>query len=155
MKMSNTDITSYPKFAYYVRKNIPEVINVRSIVNAMRQIGQLDRAALQRALRWGENPTIKITTLSDGTYGEFTPDISSNELRIHKGLVEDFETGRPQRQRTSSGGHVYFIGVVLLHELIHWGDDQDGIDRPGEEGKEFERVVYGSQITDIYLPDVF
>lgn len=155
MKMANADVTSYPRFAYYVRNNIPEVINVRSIVNAMRQIGQLDRASLQRALTWGEEPTINITTLANGTYGEFTPGSGSNEIRIHRGLVDDFETGRPQRQQTSSGGRVYFIGVVLLHELVHWGDDRDGIDRPGEEGKEFERVVYGSQITDTYLPSVF
>ncbi len=155
MKMANADITRYPRFAYYVRRNIPELIHVRSIVRAMRSIGQMDRATLRRALRWGEEPNIKITPLADGTYGEFTPNIGSNELRIHTGLVEDFETGRPHRQATRSGGQVYFIGVVLLHELVHWGDDQDGIDRAGEEGKEFERTVYGSQITDTYVPGMF
>jgi len=43
-----------------------------------------------------------------------------------------------------SQGLVVFIwlGVTLLYELVHW----DGIDRPGEEGEEFERLVYGSVI---------
>jgi hypothetical protein len=42
---------------------------------------------------------------------------------------------------------------VLLHELVHWGDDQDGVDRPGEEGKEFERRAYGTAITDTLFPE--
>ena len=41
---------------------------------------------------------------------------------------------------------VYLVGVTILHELTHWGDDQDGVDRPGEEGEEFEIKVYGKVI---------
>ncbi|HFE47841.1 MAG TPA: hypothetical protein ENJ21_00840 [Chromatiaceae bacterium] len=141
MKMTHADITRYRKFAYYVRHDIPEIIHVRSIVAAMQEIGQLDRASLQRAVRWNQGPDIKITPLADA-YGEFTPDIGSNEIRIDKSVVEDFEAGRGVRQ-TSSGRNVYLAGVTLLHELVHWGDDKDGIDRPGEEGAEFERRVYG------------
>jgi hypothetical protein len=144
MKMTNADVTRYRKFAYYVKNNIPEIIHVKSIVRAMQTIGQIDRASLQRAVKWGQGPDIKITSLA-GAYGEFSPNIGSNEIRIDKGLVEDFEAGRGAR-RTSSGKNVYLVGVTLLHELVHWGDDKDGIDRPGEEGEEFERKVYGTVI---------
>jgi hypothetical protein len=64
--------------------------------------------------------------------------------------VKAFEDGRGLV--TASAGKVYLIGVVMLHELVHWGDDQDGVDRPGEEGKEFETAVYGSAITDTLFP---
>jgi hypothetical protein len=35
------------------------------------------------------------------------------------------------------------VGVILLHELVHWADDQDGVDTVGEEGFSFEDAVYG------------
>jgi hypothetical protein len=143
MKMSQADIKQYPKLAYYVRVNIPEVINVPAIVNAFRTIGGIDRTTLRTALAWGSGPTIKITILV-GAVGEFTPDIRSQEIRISKQLVEEFEAGRGKR--VARAGNVYLVGVTLLHELIHWADDQDGIDRPGEEGEEFERAIYGSVI---------
>jgi hypothetical protein len=144
MKMKHADITRYPKFAYYLKKNIPEIINVKAIVEAMQEIGQLNKATLKRAVQWESGPDINITPLN-GAFGEFTPDIGSNEIRIDKSIVEDFEAGRGIR-KTKSGKSVYLVGVTLLHELIHWGDDKDGIDRPGEEGEEFERRIYGKVI---------
>ncbi|MBK1716054.1 hypothetical protein [Thiocystis violacea] len=144
MKMQNVDITRYPKFALYVKKSIPTIMESKAIVRAMQEIGQLDRATLQRAVKWGEGPDIQVVVLA-GAYGEFTPDTNSNEIRINKGLVEDFEAGRGVR-KTKSGKNVYLVGVTLLHELVHWGDDKDGIDRAGEEGEEFERRVYGQVI---------
>jgi len=144
MKMTHADIVAYPRFARYVRKSIPEIIHVRPIVRAMQEIGQINRATLQRAVKWGQGPDINITPLA-GAYGQFTPNVGSNEIRIDKGVVEDFEAGRGVR-RTSRGRKVFLVGVTLLHELIHWGDDKDGIDRPGEEGNEFEIRIYGKII---------
>lgn len=59
-------------------------------------------------------------------------------------MVDEFEAGKGKR--VARAGDVYLVGVTLLHELVHWGDDQDGIDRPGAEGEEFERLIYGSVI---------
>jgi len=57
-------------------------------------------------------------------------------MRLHKSLVEKFEK--------SSGDRVLLktVGATILHELVHWGDDQDGVDYPGEEGELFEKHVY-------------
>jgi hypothetical protein len=144
MKMIHEDIVLYRKFALYVKRDIPKVLDNKAIVRAMQEIGQLDRATLQRALKWDEGPDIKITPLV-GAFGEFTPDEKSNEIRIDTKVVTDFEAGRGVRQ-TKSGKNVYLAGVTLLHELVHWGDDKDGIDRVGEEGEEFEIRVYGRVI---------
>ncbi len=143
MRMLPVDIKSYPRLAYYVRNDLPQIMRVPSIVAAMSRIGQLNRAKLSMAVRWNYGPQIRVTPLV-GAYGEFTPNISSNEIRIDTNVVRNFEAGRGRR--VARAGNVYLVGVTLLHELVHWGDDQDGVDRPGEEGAEFERLIYGSVI---------
>lgn len=72
--------------------------------------------------------------------GEFTPDVKSNEIRISKSLVEQFERSGGSRKFT------LLVGASILHELSHWGDDQDGVDIPGEEGNLFETDAYGHVI---------
>lgn len=143
MKMTKVDIKKYPKLAYYVKMNLPMVIHEQSIVSAMKKIGNINTAGLQNALTWGQGPQIKVTRLVNAV-GEFSPGINSSELRIDSNMVKDFEEGRGRR--VARAGNVYLLGVTLLHELVHWGDDQNGIDRLGEEGSEFESLVYGSVI---------
>jgi hypothetical protein len=143
MKMSSADVAAYPKTAKYVRDGIQSLVRVPSIIGAMQTIGQLNRPRFEHALRWGNNPSIRVTTLS-GAHGEFTPGVGSNEIRISTLLATSFESGHDLRP--ARAGNVHLLGVTLLHELVHWGDDQDGVDRPGEEGEEFEIAIYGSVI---------
>ena len=143
MKMSAADQASFPKLKSYVQNQLPQVANVPIIRAAMLQIAELNHAKLVAALKWGNEPTLKVTVLS-GAFGEFSPDIGSNEIRLDTNMVRDFVAGRGWRN--AKAGRVLLVGVTILHELTHWGDDQDGIDRPGEEGEEFERKVYGKVI---------
>jgi hypothetical protein len=149
--MSAGDQSKYPKLAKYVKSSLPTVADVGVIASAMNTIGQLNLSKLRSALKWGSGPMIKVTPLPYPTYGEFTPDIGSNEVRLHDKTAQAFEDGKGLVPCPK--GKVYLAGVVLLHELVHWGDDQDGVDRAGEEGKEFERKVYGAAITDTLFPD--
>lgn len=143
MRLLQSDIKKYPKLAYYVKINLPQIMNIPSIVTQMDKIANLDKVKLRSALTWNRGPSIKITNLNNA-FGEFTPGIHSNEIRIKTSLVTDFENGRDRR--IARAGNVYLVGVTLLHELVHWGDDQNGIDRPNEEGEEFERAIYGNVI---------
>jgi len=143
MRMNPKDMKKYPKLAYYVRINIPEILKVSTIVSAFNKIGGINRATLRGALTWGAGPTINIMNLV-GAFGEFTPDCHSQEIRMDRKIVDEFEAGKGKR--VAHAGNVYLVGVTLLHELTHWADDQDGIDRPGEESEEFERAMYGKVI---------
>jgi len=96
MQMSPTDVRVYPRFAYYVRSNFPDVLRVPIIVSAMRRIGQLNYARLAAAVSWGMGPFIKVTPLG-GPLGEFTPGVGSNEIRIDHAHVLEFERGRGAR----------------------------------------------------------
>ncbi|NDR59327.1 hypothetical protein [Aliiruegeria sabulilitoris] len=154
MIVSSADQTTYPRFARYVRRDLPTIANIASMRRAFRRYAQMDRATLQRALRWGNQPTLNITALTSppGTFrnGEFTPGIDSDELRLNVLLVRAFESGSPPNlayTRNAAGTRMPRVGVTILHELVHWGDDQDGIDYAGEEGELFEVEVYGINTT--------
>ncbi len=143
MKMTIADQKAYPKMAYYVRVDLPQVAGVRSIVAALKKIGGVSKQTITNALRWNHGPEIKVTALV-GAFGEFTPDSKSNEIRVDRKVVQDFEAGKGRR--VAHAGGVYLLGVTLLHEATHWADDQDGVDRPGEEGEELEKLLYGNVI---------
>ena len=110
----------------------------------------MDRATLRRALAWGNQPTLVFVAMSTASAtfqgGEFIPDIHSNDLRINAAVAAAFEAGAPPRlmwTRNQRGDRFPLIASSILHELVHWGDDQDGIDFPGEEGDLWEQDVYG------------
>ena len=122
---------------------MPAVIRVPALRAAMATAGQLNRSQFHAALAWGTPPNISIVPAL-GACGEFTPTPGNNTIRIDQRLFVDFEAGRGKvlvRAR-----NVYVLGVTLLHEMAHWGDNLDGIDRAGEEGNEFERLVYGAVV---------
>lgn len=144
MKMTHQDQVKYPKFTRYVRYSLPTVVDVKSIVAAFQKYGQIDRATLKRALEWGNEPHITIKVLV-GAVGEFNASVDSNEINIHDGIVQEFEGGHGLR-KTKYNKQVYLVGVTLLHELVHWADNIDGIDFPDEEGEQFEKDVYGQII---------
>ena len=149
MKLTTDDQKRFPKLKQYMRDALPKVVQVPIIVKAMEDIGQINKSRLRQVLKFGDGPNVTVVNdlrNSDGdrVFGLFKPNIGSNEIKIDEDMVKEFEAGRGLR--TARAGKVYLVGVTLLHELIHWGDDQDGVDREGEEGEEFEERVYGSVI---------
>ncbi len=144
MKMIHQDQVKYPKFTQYVRYALPQVVESKAIVAAFQKYGQIDRATLKRALKWDNEPHITIKALV-GAVGLFDFSVDANEINIHDGIVQEFEDGHGLR-KTKYDKKVYLVGVTLLHELVHWADNLDGIDFPDEEGEQFEKDVYGQVI---------
>ena len=125
---------------------VKQNLQVAVIVNTIQKLaGTISKATIRQALEWGHGPMVKVADLPDDTNGEFTPDSGSNEIRINRKRVEQFEKGKGL-EKTAHGNLVYVVGTILLHELTHWADDQDGVDTPGEEGKMFEEAIYGKDM---------
>jgi hypothetical protein len=151
MKLDDDTIRTYPKFHYYVRVNIPDVRNVTAIISQIKKLsGSTSRATIMNALKWGENPTIKLVPnlICAGVKAYGCYSWGSNELQVDEDLVKDFEAGKGL-VRNAAGKRVYLVGATLLHELTHWADAQDGVDNPvpgdptNEEGNAYEKGVYG------------
>ncbi|MFS4493186.1 DUF6443 domain-containing protein [Maribacter sp. 2308TA10-17] len=133
----------YPRLAEFLKNGIQDVINNPSIVNGLMKYGQLSKEDIKLGLTYGEGPKIIADGLN-GAIGEFTPGTNSKEIKIDKDFLQALEDA------TGADADVYLllIAVTILHEYVHYGDDQDGIDYPDEEGDLFEIDVYGEDIGD-------
>ncbi len=142
--MSGGDTKDFPKLKYYVSTNLPQVAMVKPIIDAIKKhAGDIKEETIKEALKWGKGPMLKVVVMAP--LGEFSPYKKSNEIRLQKAMVQDFEKGKGLR-KTAAGALVYLVGVTILHELTHWADDQDGVDTVGEEGELFEKDIYGKVI---------
>src|SRR5262249_16618739 len=97
---------------------------------------------IKDALVWGQGPLAKVDDLSEGRLGLFYAGVHSDVLYIDRKVVVGLQEGTGKRY-TPSGDLVELATVVLLHELTHWADDQDGKKTPGEAGFLFEKQVFG------------
>ena len=140
MKLSAANQKKYPKFTHYVKHELPKVKHTPRIVNALRKYGEIKKGSLSSILSWGTKPTINIVAMPKNQCGAFTPNSKSNEVRISKWLVQRFE------KNSNKKPVIRLVEATILHELAHWGDDQDGKDIPGEEGNLFEKAAYGRVI---------
>lgn len=145
MKMNKIDIVKYPQLAKCVKNDVPKACKDPKISGALRDFGHLSGAILQRAMAWDSGPDI-VVAAGLGAYGDFTPEIGSNEIRISQKLVQDYELDLAGilPVNTQYMGRQSLILITLLHELCHWGDDKVGNpNMVGEEGEAFEAAVYG------------
>lgn len=151
MKLDEATMRKYPKFHYYVRVNMPEVRNIKAIISQIQKLsGATSRETIKDALKWGNNPTIKVVPnlvcAGVNAYGCYA--WGSNDIQVDEDLVKDFEAGKGL-VKNAAGKQVYLVGATLLHELTHWADAQDGVDNPvpgdpsNEEGNAYEKGVYG------------
>jgi zincin-like metallopeptidase toxin 3 of polymorphic toxin system len=140
MNINISNQKKYPQLTEYVKNSLPKVKHNPKITEALLKSGEIKKKSLGRVLSWGTQPTINVVFMSKNQCGEFTPNSKSNEIRISRSLVEEFENSGGSKKST------LLLGATILHELVHWGDDQDGKDIPGEEGNLFETSAYGMVI---------
>ena len=150
MRMTDDDIKAHPKFAAYVRYKFPDLVYVGPVVHNLKKHGSLTSDEITHALRWGTDPLIVITDLSNnqcgvpsafGCFEHAKPD----QIEIDPQFVTDFENDAygAGTGKNAGGKGVFIAGVTLLHELCHWGNFQHGVAEAVEEGAAFERATYG------------
>ncbi len=86
----------FPKCNLYLRDEMPKVVRVPRIANAMRELGRLDGALFDRAVKPGTQPTLLLFDRpmpSDSILGErwMIPRDKSGRMVLNVSLFEDFE----------------------------------------------------------------
>ena len=142
MLILNRDQTAFPRLTAFVHEELDERVQANERVwSAFLAHGQFTEETGRRVLSdhvWG--PILRIADLGHfrgkkilGWFAHQFPDW----IFLDDALVRQFE--KDWHLETAK----LTLEAKVLHELVHWGDDQDGVDRAGEEGAEFERLIYG------------
>jgi hypothetical protein len=116
--------------------------------------GSLTPAEVRHAVQWGNDPLIVIKPLSNfrcnattaSPMGCFQPS-TPGQIEIETDYVDSYE-GDPNGAGVGSnakGQSVYVVGVILLHELCHWGNFRHGVAERTEQGEAFEIATYGKR----------
>ena len=154
MKIAEADIKLFPKFSLYVRQSFPQVIQVPSIVHNLKTHGSLTIEEIRHAVQWDTDPLIVIKSLSNfrcnavtqSPMGCFQPS-ASNQIEAEIEYVRSYEKD-PNGAGVgpnAKGQAVYIVGVILLHELCHWGNHKHGVKEITEQGEAFEIATYGKR----------
>jgi hypothetical protein len=135
----------YPNLTEYLKNKMPLLKDNQFIIDKLVEYSELTEETIVQDLQWGKGPTIVISQLDDfgeEVYGLFQHSVP-NTLFIDIDFVQLLEDSQPGPQGNSLA---FLLGVTILHEYVHYGDNMDGIDQPGEEGLLFEEATYGEAI---------
>ena len=133
LQVSEEFSESFPRSTNRILSMDTRISNVE--FSGFEMFGQASQSQVLVQLTPNNGVTIVDEILSPGVIAEFTPYVGSTEIRVNFNFLDAFESGN------ISGTE---FDRTIKHELVHFFDDQDGIDFPGEEGLMFEEFCYGS-----------
>ena len=149
--INSTYATDYPKLTEYLKNKIPLIYDIPKIINAIHDITNLPYYEIEDDLQFDSGPIIEIIQLDDyaintdeNTVGLFDKS-NPNNLFIDKDYILALENSN--EDQLIQEGLLFYLGVVLLHEYVHYGDNTNAVQYQGEEGDEFELRVYGQNMT--------
>ena len=139
VKMLIKSQLKYPNLTSWAKNDLPDVYKNERVWTAFKKHGQFNSFTAFQAISWVEGtPLLKIRLLG-GANGAFDPE-KPNGISVAKEIVDRFEVDFIfDRARL-------LVESTVLHELVHWGDNLDGRDQSGEEGKAFEHEAYRHDI---------
>ena len=148
--ISREQAKQYPRLNQYLQKGIQGILNNPAIMKALRIAGRFTNEQIKEMVKYGKGPTINVTQLEKGYYGLFNPGINSTTLNISEDIVNELEHAEGFDAVVS----LFLVGVTILHEFSHYGDDLAGnLERDREDGKVYEENAYGIVIDKSNVKD--
>ena len=145
--------TIYPKLTEYLKNQLPKIGDNSFVVSVIKKYTNLSEEEIKNQLNWGNGPAIKIQQLGDDPIigepfrAEFRKNVDPNSIYLDIDLVNQLENSTPGSELAEA--FLFYIGVCVLHEFVHYGDynyNGDAWIFPQEEGVLFERDVYGYRV---------
>ena len=143
--------STYPKLTEYLKNKLPTLKNNSFILNKIEEITDAPLADIKYHLEWGNGPEINIQQLDD--YNDDTDWRTTalydrvnhpDKIILDSDFINNIENSDDEQY--VEDGLIFYLGAVILHEYVHFLDNLDGIDYPGEEGTIFEINTYGQDL---------
>ena len=146
-RMRASDQRRYPKFANFVKEDMPKSVNDSRLTKYVEQFGnnaenENQARDIAADMRWGTGPEIRPYKMKSN--GSFRSYEDSDILRIKRGDISNYEKSQDHQHQF----HELLLESSILHEYTHFLDDQDKKDLWGDEGKNMEKKAYGADISN-------
>ena len=148
MIVSSGLVKRYPALAVWICDNLPGVKKKPKVFKAFQKYAELDEKVAERALRHGNPPQIEFRYMPTAN-GEFIGKKYPGTVFIAMDICERFQASRADAEDPRM--HL-LVEATLLHEIVHWGDWQDGKVTAFEAGKAFEKEAYGRDVRRYWGP---
>ncbi|MFZ1666531.1 MAG: RHS repeat-associated core domain-containing protein [Flavobacteriales bacterium] len=134
-------------FTAYLKKGIAEVLKSDVVMNALMKQSQLSRAQIIEVFKWDSGPSVEIVK-RDGPFdvqwdGNYTGG-KNGTIQINESLINQLNSASDEDKQAA----LLYVVSTLLHETVHYGDNQDGDIEDNqdwqrqEKGKLFESEAY-------------
>ena len=144
--MAKATIQKFPRFANFVKEDIPLVPKQKSDVwQAFLSHSKLPSGDAKAALAWGDGPLLLTGDLgsANGFFDPTAPNTITLSSDVTSRFEADFELPKAQ----------LLVESTILHEMIHWSYKKLGLAEPDntEIGRDFELESYGADIDRYWL----
>lgn len=135
----------YPLCTAYLQTELPRMVFSGKVFEAFQKHGEMTEEEAKKALTLGEPPTLRPAFLEDAWgkyYGQGTPGLI-NDLFLSSTMLAWYEFSEANRNDVLMR---QFLVITAMHEMVHWGDEKDGVDQAPEEGTAFEIEAFGKAL---------
>jgi hypothetical protein len=141
----------YPRFYNLVKNIYSKALQTPKILDALKSYSHMTDKQLYAALKWNSGPTVEIKDINTNysgphRYGYFNAKESRNTINMEMSDVVNYETAA--LSSTQEEAWMFLLMVTLLHETVHYGNNQVGFIEKYEFGDGWEIAVFGEKIDD-------
>ncbi|QDC10110.1 hypothetical protein FHY55_13010 [Oceanicola sp. D3] len=132
----------YPRCTTFLQGDLPTMVYDQKAFEAFKKHGEMSDELAKKTLRIGAPPTIRPAFLKEAHgkyYGAGSPKLKDT-IFLSTELLAWYEFCEENRNDVLLRKYML---IKTMHEMVHWGDEQDGVDQAPEEGEEFEKEACG------------
>lgn len=143
-KLRASDKAKSKLFTAYLRTGVTEVLKSNVLMGALMKHSQLSREQIETALTWNNGPTVEIIKKQEGDVmwdGNYTGG-KDGRIQIDERLIDILNSASAEDRQAA----LLYVVSTLLHETVHYGDNQDGNIEDNKEAEYQEREIDGEKV---------
>lgn len=159
--------SNYPALTKYLQNDFESLYTANNVLSSLVNFTGLSEDRIKNELKWDQGIELRIIdfdndgiskTSSSSTLAYFN-DKHPNAIFFNEDWASKLNTGPVNQMQAESLS--FLLGVVILHEFVHWGDYQNGnkyvfpAAASFDEGDLFEIEAFGKDITNSNYEEVY
>lgn len=146
IKLPQWVIDEFPKFASFVRYELPTLLENEKIMGGLETWTVAKKNQILNDFKWNEGPTLDVKNISE--WGSYNDEVDPEVINIRKILVQYFNDSESD---DVDDVVKLFMGITILHEYTHYVNrDLEFYDPDSKIKKGKDKIVETGWMFEIY-----